>query len=368
MADATTPDRTTHAHPLARAVMRLLEYRDEADLRFVFAALARRLPPSEDDSGRESALVALERCANALGVNSPSSRSYATWRATSPEGRGSPSVQQIRTLFDGSWNHAIEALPNVPSSDPLVRRLAAIGPRYTADECLAALTRWHQETGELNAVEYKAWARRTRKAEPKARIPANCEPFGRRFGNWRAGLDAAGIDHPRTGRRARTRPTRVTHPTREEVVDSVRLAYEEIGEPFSEIRYVAWRDHRAVQHGASPAPFRVPSPQIITRTFGRSWGKAVTEILGDQLKAVAAMRQRRARFSPTDLARAWWECHQTLGRAPSVSEYERWRHSEAQRTAFECWPPSESSIRQRFGHGSWPRACERLQQEGPVDA
>ena len=145
-------------------------------------------------------------------------------------------------------------MPNVPSSDPLVRRLAAIGPRYTADECLAALTRWHRETGELNAVEYKTWARRTRKAEPKARIPANYEPFGRRFGNWHAALAAAGIDRPRTGRPARTRPPRVTNPTREEVVASVRLAYEEIGEPFSELRYVAWRDHR--RFSTEPAPRR----------------------------------------------------------------------------------------------------------------
>lgn len=88
---------STPAHPLARVVMRLLTYRSDADLRFVFAAVAERVRP-ECDGRRESALASLERCAIELEVTGPTARTYATWRQTSDGQRGAPSVQQIRTI------------------------------------------------------------------------------------------------------------------------------------------------------------------------------------------------------------------------------------------------------------------------------
>jgi hypothetical protein len=63
MTDPRAPTSTPKAHPLARGVMRVLTDRDDADLRFVFAALARRIGPADGDGRRESALLALERCA-----------------------------------------------------------------------------------------------------------------------------------------------------------------------------------------------------------------------------------------------------------------------------------------------------------------
>jgi hypothetical protein len=365
MADAAQ-DTVVHAHPLARAVMRLLEHRDEADQRYVFAAAARRLRPSESEDRREGALIALERCAAELEVIAPTARTYTDWRNTSDAGQGAPSVQQIRTVFDGSWSRAVAAMPNVPSSDPLVQRLIAQGPRYTKAECLDALTRWHRETGEYRHKAYTQWMQRKRKTE-QIRLPG-VDAIGRRFGTWSAGVAAAGIDRPATGRPPRTRPPRVTNPTRQELIAALLLAYRDIGEPFGALRYQAWQQRKAAEHGGSDAPFRLPSSQMIVKKFGGRWSNAAAEALGAHRKAAAAQRQRQRRFTEDDLMRALWDCRNALGRAPRLSDYERWRHAQAERTGFEEWPPCEGSIRQRIGSGSWARACDRLQTEGPPDA
>ena len=352
------------AHPLARAVMRVLTHRDDADLRFVFAAVARRVRP-EGDGRRESALVALERCATELGVTEPTMRKYAAWRENSDAQRGAPSVQQIRTLFDGSWGRAVQAMPQVPGSDPLVRRLAAKGPKFTDAECCNALNRWHAETGDFTAMSYKAWARRTREAEGTVRIPASCDPIRDRFGSWVAALDTAGIERGPRGPRC-GRPQRVRGATRDEVAAGLRTAYEDLREPFTQTRYDAWVARKAGAHGGSDAPFRLVSGGTVCEMFDR-WSNAVAEVLGHRRDAAVALRQRKIRFSETDLARAWWACHRTLGEPPSLSHYVRWRNAEAERTGFEVWPPSSSSISQRLGNGSWRRASERLQAQGPSD-
>ena len=209
---------TTNAkvHPLAYSVMRLLTHRDDADLRFVFAALAQRVRP-ENDGRRESALLALERCATDLGVPEPTTRGYADWRASSDAHRGAPSVQQIRTAFGGSWTRAVHAMPQVPGTDPLVRRLTARGPKFTKTECIAALKRWHAETGDNITGSYKIWARRARQVDPHARVPVCCDAARDWFGSWVGALDAAGIELTQGGPR-RGRPQRVRNVTRDEAV------------------------------------------------------------------------------------------------------------------------------------------------------
>lgn len=199
------------SHPLAYSVMRLLTHRDEADLRFVFAALAQRVRP-ENDGRRESAVVALERCATDLGVpEPPTSRGYADWRGSSDAHRGAPSVKQIRTAFDGSWTRAVEAMPRVPGSDPLVRRLTARGAKFTKAECVDALKRWHMETGSNTTGAYTVWARGLRQADPHARHlrpdPRPVRLMGRRAPRGR---------HRADPRRASARPaaTRPQHHAR----------------------------------------------------------------------------------------------------------------------------------------------------------
>lgn len=363
MADPATT--TEKAHPLAYAVMRLLTHRDDADLRFVFAAVARRVRP-ENDGRRESALLALERCAAALGVPEPTTRGYADWRERSDEQRGAPSVQQIRTLFDGSWTRAVHAMPQVPGTDPLVRRLTARGSKFTKTECVDALQRWHAETGDDISGSYKTWAREIRRADPDARVPVSCDPIRDWFGSWVAALDAAEIQWTTPGPR-RGRPQRVRSVTRDEVVRAVRLAYEDLGEPFTQTRYDAWVRRKADEHGDRDEPFRLCSGATVQTMYEGRWSVAVPAILGADHDAAVSLQRRRKRFSDDELTRAWWACHATLGDPPSIDAYSTWRVAEAERAAFETCPPSHSAIDQRFGDGSWTRACQRLLTEGPPE-
>ena len=358
---------TTNAkvHPLAYSVMRLLTHRDEADLRFVFAALAQRVRP-ENDGRRESALVALERCATDLGVPEPTTRGYADWRESSDAHRGAPSVQQIRTAFDGSWTRAVHAMPQVPGTDPLVRRLTARGPKFTKTECIAALKRWHAETGDNITGSYKIWARRARQVDPHARVPVCCDAARDWFGSWVGALDAAGIELTQGGPR-RGRPQRVRNVTRDEAVAAVRMAYKALGEPFTQPRYDQWVRRKAAEHGDSPAPFRLCSGAVVCAMHQGRWSNAVTAILGDSHEATTAAQRRAKNFTDDELTRAWWTCRSTLTDRPSMDDYMQWRLAQAERTGFEAWPPSICAINQRFGNGSWIAACERLQNEGPPD-
>lgn len=354
------------SHPLAYRVMRLLTHRDEADLRFVFAALASRVHP-ENDGRRESALVALERCATDLGVPEPTTRGYANWRESSDAHRGAPSVQQIRTAFNGSWTRAVHAMPQVPGTDPLVRRLTARGPKFTKTECVDALKRWHAETGDNITGSYKIWARRARQADPHARVPVCCDAAREWFGSWVGALDAAGIELTYGGAR-RGRPQRVRNVTRDEVVASVRLAYEALGEPFTQPRYDDWVRRKAADHGGNPTPFRLCSGAVVCAMHQGRWSNAVTVILEDNHEATTAVQRRAKRFTDDELTHAWLACRTTLNGRPSIDEYTQWRASVAEETGFETWPPSICAIAQRFGGGSWIAACEHiLQNEEPPD-
>jgi len=224
---ASTSSRTNAtavmpAHPLARAVMRLLSHHDDADLRFVFAAVAKRVKP-EGDGRRESALAALERSATELGVPQPThalrrlagiartrsaARHPCSRSARSSAGRGAERSRRCRrfpaaTLSCAAWP----------------RR----GPKFTDAECLDALRRWHAETGSCTTTSYRDWAQRTR-AEGTVRIPASCDPIRDRFGAWVPALDAAGIKQTRHGPQ-RSRPQRVRGATRDEVAAGLRQVW-----------------------------------------------------------------------------------------------------------------------------------------------
>ena len=362
---AAAESTNAKSHPLAYSVMRLLTHRDEADLRFVFAALAQRVRP-ENDGRRESALVALERCATDLGVPEPTSRGYADWRESSDAHRGAPSVQQIRTAFDGSWTRAVHAMPQVPGTDPLVRRLTARGSKFTKAECVEALRRWHAETGSNITGAYTAWARAVRQADPHARVPVCCDPIRDRFGSWVAALDEAGIEFAQGGPR-RGRPQRVRNITRDEVLAAVRMAYEALGEPFTMPRYDEWVRRKASEHADSPAPFRLCSAGVVCDMYQGRWSNAVMAILGANQQATTAMQARAKRFTDAECIRAWWACRATLTDRPSIDDYTQWRAAEAERAAFKTWPPSNCAISQRFGDGSWIAACEHLNDTEPFD-
>lgn len=90
-------------------------------------------------------------------------------------------------------------------------------------------------------------------------------------------------------------------------------------------------------------------------------------ILGDNQQATAAMQARAKRFTDDECIRAWWACRATLTDRPSMDDYMQWRAAEAERAAFQTWPPSICAIAQRLGDGSWIAACEHIQNTGPLD-
>lgn len=371
MADQATiePESDEYAHALARRVMRLLEHRDEADLRVVFAALTRRVRPAEGDGRPEAAVRALEQCASELGVTAPTVRRYEAWRHTSGTGHGAPSTQEIRTLFDGSWSRAVAAMPSVPAADPLAIRLTALGRSLTNEECLDALARWHAETGERTETSYKVWARRIRETEKGARLPATGGPVRDRFGSWPAALAVAGVSPARVTRRTPVARPVARRATRQEITDALVQAYREIGEPFTAERYRRWVAQQASEHGDSVHAFRLGGPQVVTRVLGATWHEAIKIVFGADSTAHAAAIQRVTTFTDADVHRAWWACRSALGgQRPSITAYEQWRHEQAQATGFTIWPPSEGTIRARNRGKTWGPICDTLETQGPPAA
>ena len=359
------PKTQAQAHPLAFRVWLILAHRSEADARVVFTALVERLRPVEDGR-RASALHAIERCAAATGVDRPSATRYEKWRAESPDGLGAPTVAQVRTIFGGKWALATEALPGVAATDVLAHRLTS--PRtFTRQDCIDALRRWHDQTGQILEVQYVAWSRAQRTADRELRLPATGEVFRRRFDGWEDAMTTAGIAYRRTAGLppARFRPHR-RHLTRDEIVDAVRTAYADLGEPFTIRRYETWLRQQAAVDAERQQPTLSPGRRTITRTFG-SWQAAIAEVLGERHAAAFENGRRARRFTHDDLITAWWSCKTELGRTPKINEYEHWRHTQAESTGFTDWPPAESSIRVRLGDGKWTTACTRLLAEGQRD-
>lgn len=371
MADQATiePESDAYAHALARRAMRLLEHRDEADLRVVFAALTRRVRPAEGDGRREAALRALDQCAGELGVTAPTMRRYEAWRHTSDTGHGAPSTQQIRTLFDGSWSRAVAAMPSVPAADPLAMRLTALGHSLSDAECVDAIARWHAETGERTEKSYRVWARRVRETERGARLPAGGGPVRDRFGSWPATLAVAGISPARVPRSTPIARPVARRATRPEITEALIQAYREIGEPFTAERYRRWVAQQASEHSDSIDAFRLGDPQVVTRVLGGTWHDAITEVFGAESAAHAAAVQRVTRFTDADVHRAWWACRSALGgQHPSITSYEQWRHEQAQTTGFTVWPPGEGTIRARNRGKRWGQICDMFESQGqPAD-
>lgn len=367
MSDETTEVSESHApaHPLAWRVWLMLAHRSESDARVVFTALVKRLRPVED--GRlASALHAMERCAAATGVDRPSAAAYEKWRAESPEGLGAPTISQIRTIFRGKWALATEALPGVASPDVLAHRLTS--PRiFTRLDCIDALRRWHEQTGQMRENQYVAWSRAQRTADRTLHLPATGNVIRRHFDSWGDAMTAAGVAYRSTNGvpPVRFRPHR-RNATRTELVEVLRAAHAEIGEPFTIQRYNAWRRRQAALDAERQQSSLSAGHRPVTRAFG-SWHAAIAEALGEQHQAASENRKRAKRFTQRDLVAAWWSCRTELGRTPSLNEYEHWRHGRAEATSYTDWPPAEGSIRVRLGDGKWILACARLLAEGRPD-
>ena len=208
------------------------------------------------------------------------------------------------------------------------------------------------------------WARLAR-GEGGRRIPANGNPHRKRLGAWPDALKAAGIQRPRAPRPLR--PIRVRNPTREEAINSLTNAHADIGEPFTIVRYQIWLKTKTDEHDRDGPPFRYCSPTAITNILG-GWRLAVLQAIGEQTVAATAVEQRGHQYTDQEIREAWWACRDTLGRTPRINEYERWRQSRIADSNFTVRPPSEGTIRDRYGSMRWTTACDTLRKQGAPDA
>jgi len=309
----------------------------------------------------------LQRCAAATGVDRPSAARYAKWRAESPEALGAPTVAQVRTIFNGKWMLATAALPGVAATDVLAHRLTS--PRiFTRQDCIDALRRWHEQTGQTRENQYVAWSRAQRTADRTLHLPATGNVFRHLFDGWPDAMTAAGTAYRRaTSPPSRFRPQHPRNLTRKEVSEALRIAHAELGEPFTIVRYDRWARRQAAELAEREQQTRSPGHQTVTRMFG-GWQAAIAESLGKQTVLLASAGHRRRRYTEHELRTAWWSCRAAIGHDPKINEYEQWRHTRAESTGFTDWPPSEASIRVRLGEAKWTTTCARLLAEGCPDA
>mgnify|MGYP000200350684 CR=1 FL=1 len=167
---------------------------DEGAQHEVLRELRRRLGDLSERTGdlnRKVArgVAALLQAAEILG-RSPSVHAYRQLRAERP-GLELPADGTVRRWLGGDWNGALEQakLKRVPDVDAAV---APLGPRFTAEELIAAVRRASVELGRIPSLQdYLGWARRPDVRRRPDRLPRSQVPFDRLFGGWRKALVAA---------------------------------------------------------------------------------------------------------------------------------------------------------------------------------
>lgn len=151
-------------------------------------------------------------------------------------------------------------------------RVLPLQYKFTDDELVAAVRTVASRLGHLPRQDEYDEARRESVREAWATgtscaLPAGATIYSR-FGNWRSVLEHAGRA-PVSGKPPRRRPTY----TDDDLLQTLRKAWVELGVPFSTAAYARWRK----QHmAAPPTDERLALPDVSTflTRFG-SWGQAV---------------------------------------------------------------------------------------------
>jgi hypothetical protein len=196
---------------------------------------------------------------------------------------------------------------------------------------------------------YQEWAAsQPRDADGRTHVPSRKRIFQKLFGSWRDALIAAGAKPGAMVARKRPRALRFT---KDEAVASLRVAYRELGDPFSALRYDYWVHTRDRRQSSASARSGSPSPSSVTvsQIFG-GWRPAVEQVLGAH--ALRPRKVRRPEFTTDDLVEAWRHCANEVGHPPSLNEYFKWRiavmESEPSRAI-----PAPMTLMRRLGRGCW---------------
>jgi len=236
----------------------------------------------------EDALQALHDCKRDLGFV-PTVFSYRYW-ARRPDVRVRPGK---RPLTDGPFNRlfgnfsaALRAAGIV--GDSVRRQSGRVEPTewsYQEEEILSALRFAHKTLGFSPSVqEYDTLRREIKRriadGEDLALLPAP-STIMIRFRTWSSALGSAGLPERRIrkyGRHTSKPGPKEPVYSDEQVVEWVRRAYREIGEPFTEEAYRTWRTETILRE--RPSKTSIPSSWTVGKRF-RGWHGACDHALRD---------------------------------------------------------------------------------------
>lgn len=237
----------------------------------------------------EEAIAAVQQCAQDLD-RVPSWWEYLHWSGRTDVRRRPGRRPRSQTVFDrlwpaGGWSAALIASGLAEGDDE--QTLARVnddgvvvpaGYRYSPETLRRTLRQAAGELGDsFGASDYDAWRsrqmeRRRKRQQPPLAIPSRYV-FFKRYRTWvlamaDAGLTAAAWDTSPLGRGRKPF-------ARELLVEIVREAYADVGDPFTKQAYRAWRERQL----AAGDRRLLPTVETIARHFG-GWKLAHQQILG----------------------------------------------------------------------------------------
>lgn len=225
-------------------------------------------PPTIDDA---TLIERLRECASDLGVV-PTANLFTKWCCRADvlarAGRRFRSYRPYYRAF-GSWNGAIVAAGL--AGEAVRRRNGSLDPTvpaYSVEECKAALGVVYASLGfSPTASEYD---KERRRLVAEWELAGELRPLPvsgtlrRQFDTWAETLAAAGLP-PRRPRRA-AKPVKHALFSDDDLLEAIRAAYRDLGEPLTRRRYAAWRRSKRL---ARVQGWRsLPGDDTITNRFG----------------------------------------------------------------------------------------------------
>lgn len=223
----------------------------------------------------EECIEALRLCQAQIGAV-PSTFSYRAW-ALRPEvkalGGRRPTQHKVFQRIFGSFPAALQAAGII--SDAVVRHGVVTPAKwsYEEEELFAALRVIAERLGRSPTQKEYTEQRRQLIHEASERGTTLALPtagtFSHRFGTWVAAIEAAGLPRKKLWPNGKPGP-KAPRFTDEELLELMRHAYVELGEPFTMVAYTRWR---AQQLHAGIDRRSMPSIDTFTTRFG-TWSQA----------------------------------------------------------------------------------------------